>query len=546
MLQRWTIAGLLGLGAAGEAVAQPVGTFTWQLQPFCNVVTVSVRQDGGVYTLDGYDNQCGATQRAPLVGLATPNPDGTIGLGLHIVTVPGGRSVHVDARLTLATLGGNWSDSAGNSGSFVFNGQAAGSPRPAPTIPAAAIAPGSIGPGQIAPGAVGATQILNGAVGPAQLAPGAVGTVAIADGAVGSVDVNSSQVQLRLNGTCPSGLFLSGVDAAGTLNCRPSATGGQNTALGLLALQSTVLSDRGNTAIGNAALRDNTTGSNNTAVGLAAMLLTTTAQQNVAIGTTALSDLTSGPSNVAIGASALGSVAVGGYNVGVGFASLFTATGSTNTAVGYVSGYNVTFGGDNVLIGYQAGYALTTGSDNIAIGASAGSVVTTGSNNIHIGNAGVGADTNTIRVGIQGTQVNTYIAGIRGQTPATASPHTVVIGSDGELGSVVSSRRFKEEIADMGDASARLFALRPVTFRYKQPMRDGSKPLDFGLIAEEVADVFPELATTDQDGVIDGVAYQKLPALLLNELKKQQHAIEVLQAELTELRRLLTQTAPPK
>ena len=86
---------------AASANAQSLGTFRWQLQPFCNVVTVNVTQQGAVYTADGYDDQCGAAQRAPLVGLATPNPDGTIGFGLHVVTVPGGLGVHIDARITL-------------------------------------------------------------------------------------------------------------------------------------------------------------------------------------------------------------------------------------------------------------------------------------------------------------------------------------------------------------------------------------------------------------------------------------------------------------
>jgi hypothetical protein len=526
MLKRWAMAGWVaasGLSVVGNATAQPIGTFSWQLQPFCNVVTVNVTQNGGVYTLDGFDNQCGAAQRAPLVGLAAQNPDGTIGLGLSIVTVPGGLAVHVDARLTFPTLGGSWSDSAGNSGTFAFNGQIAGSPRPAPTIPAFAIAPGSIGA--------------------AQLAAGSVGSAALADGTIGAADVNSSQLQLRVYGYCPSGTYVVTIDAAGLVECRASTTGSSSVALGSQALQAST--GAGNTAIGSAAMRANTTGANNVGVGQAALLNATTAQQNVAVGSTALSALTSGPSNVAVGQSALGNVAVGGYNVGVGFAALFTATGSTNTAVGYLSGYNVTFGGDNVLLGYQAGYALTVGADNVAVGAFAGSSVTTGSNNIHIGNAGAVADTNTIKIGVQGTQVNTFVAGIRGQTPATAT-QTVVIGTDGEFGSVVSSRRFKEDVADMGDASTRLLSLRPVTFRYKQPMRDGSKPIDFGLIAEEVAATFPELATTDRDGVIDGVAYHKLPALLLNELQKQQRAIEALQAELTELKRLLTQTAAPR
>ena len=118
---------------AARAEAQSLGTFRWQLQPFCNVVVVNVTQQGAVYTADGYDDQCGAAQRAPLVGLATPNPDGTIGFGLNVVTVPGGRGVQIDARITLATLGGSWSDSAGNSGTFAFNASTGGSPRPAPT-----------------------------------------------------------------------------------------------------------------------------------------------------------------------------------------------------------------------------------------------------------------------------------------------------------------------------------------------------------------------------------------------------------------------------
>ncbi len=117
---------------AARAEAQSLGAFRWQLQPFCNVVVVNVTQQGAVYTADGYDDQCGAAQRAPLVGLATPNPDGTIGFGLHVVTVPGGRSVHIDARITLAGLSGSWTDSEGNSGTFAFGAATGGSPRPAP------------------------------------------------------------------------------------------------------------------------------------------------------------------------------------------------------------------------------------------------------------------------------------------------------------------------------------------------------------------------------------------------------------------------------
>jgi hypothetical protein len=154
--------------ASTPAQAQSIGTLTWQLQPYCNRVTLTITQNGGIYTLDGYDDQCGAAQRAPLVGIATPNPDGTIGFGLNIVTVPSGLSVHVESRVSLGTLGGPWTDSAGNSGTLVFNGAAAGAARPAPTVPGTVLAVGSIPGTAIANGAVGNAQIANGAVSSSQ------------------------------------------------------------------------------------------------------------------------------------------------------------------------------------------------------------------------------------------------------------------------------------------------------------------------------------------------------------------------------------------
>lgn len=104
------------------ATAQPFGTYSWQLQPFCNRVTVTLNQDGALYSLDGFDDQCGAAQRAPLVGTAVLNPDGTAGLGFTVVTVPSARAVHVDARVNPATGSGTWGDSAGNSGTFALGG----------------------------------------------------------------------------------------------------------------------------------------------------------------------------------------------------------------------------------------------------------------------------------------------------------------------------------------------------------------------------------------------------------------------------------------
>lgn len=163
LLSAVTGATLFALSSA-PAQAQSIGTLTWQLQPYCNRVTLTITQNGGIYTLDGYDDQCGAAQRAPLVGIATPNPDGSIGFALNIVTVPSGLPVHVESRVSLGTLGGPWTDSAGNSGTLVFNGAAAGAARPAPTVPGTVLAVGSIPGTAIANGAVGSAQIANGAV----------------------------------------------------------------------------------------------------------------------------------------------------------------------------------------------------------------------------------------------------------------------------------------------------------------------------------------------------------------------------------------------
>lgn len=163
LLSAVTGATLFALSSA-PAQAQSIGTLTWQLQPYCNRVTLTITQNGGIYTLDGFDDQCGAAQRAPLVGIATPNPDGSIGFGLNIVTVPSGLSVHVESRVSLGTLGGPWTDSAGNSGTLVFNGAAAGAARPAPTVPGTVLAVGSIPGTALANNAVGTSQIATGAV----------------------------------------------------------------------------------------------------------------------------------------------------------------------------------------------------------------------------------------------------------------------------------------------------------------------------------------------------------------------------------------------
>jgi hypothetical protein len=157
-------------------------------------------------------------------------------------------------------------------------------------------------------------------------------------------------------------------------------------------------------------------------------------------------------------------------------------------------------------------------------------------NNIHIGSQGSGADSGTIRIGTPANQSSFFAAGVRGVTTANNDAIPVVIDSSGQLGTVNSSRRFKEDIRDMGDASRGLLRLRPVTFRYRKPFADGSEPIQYGLIAEEVAEVYPDLVAHSADGQIETVKYQVLDAMLLNELQRQQRMLEQQQREIEALK----------
>ena len=187
--------------------------------------------------------------------------------------------------------------------------------------------------------------------------------------------------------------------------------------------------------------------------------------------------------------------------------------------MGYGALEFVTTGFGNTAVGRGA-LGQTTGQRNTALGYSAGLLTTTGTDNIHIRNVGVAAETKTIKIGTEGTQERAFIAGIRGVTTGAADAVTVMIDSNGQLGTVSSSRRYKEDISDMAAVSERLLALRPVTFRYNKALDDGEKPIQFGLIAEEVAEVFPELVVYDRENRPETVKYHLLSSLLLNELQK--------------------------
>ena len=300
---------------------------------------------------------------------------------------------------------------------------------------------------------------------------------------------------------------------------------GVTTADPLSAPRFTTTGPAGNTVVGSGALRDNTpdqgacsdpncpiAGFSNTAIGEDALLLNTTGYANTAIGSGYPSD-----------------VLVDGILWDDPPAPLVhNGTGHGNTAVGFAALWDNTTGNNNTAIGYRAGPSAYQSND--------------GSNNIYLGaNAGWGThhESNAIYLGQQGTQTKTVIAGIRGITTAVADAIPVMIDSQGQLGTISSSRRFKEDIHDMGDASRALFALRPVTFRYSQAYTNGAKPIQYGLVAEEVADAFPDLAVRNADGGVDTVHYETLSVLLLNELQRQRLDMKAQQQRLEALERRL-------
>jgi hypothetical protein len=278
-------------------------------------------------------------------------------------------------------------------------------------------------------------------------------------------------------------------------------TGSYNTAVGLNALYSDASGAR-NTGIGVNALRYNVAGASNTAVGVNALYVNT-ASFDTAIGDGALFHNTSGYQNTAIGYQALFSNTTAYYNTAIGSGALSNETGGGNTAIGV------------------SALAANTASENTAIGYAAGSNATVGSYNVY-----VGAGVNAVPLESNATRIRNI-----GSTPQASGIFVTIDGTggrgDGKLGYQVSSRRYKEEIQPMDDASESLYRLTPVTFRYKKEL-DPQGTRQYGLIAEDVAKVNPDLVVNDPDGKPATLRFLCIQALMLNELLREHGKVEQL------------------
>jgi endosialidase-like protein len=325
-------------------------------------------------------------------------------------------------------------------------------------------------------------------------------------------------------------------------------TGGDNTAVGFQALYSDTTGSL-NTAVGRRALLTNN-GDENVAVGAAALKLNTTGSVNTACGRSTLNSNTTGNFNTAIGLFALFSNTSGSDNVVVGAGMQVNDIGNDNLALGDTALPANTSGTRNIGVGAFAG-GSTTGSDNVSLGFNAGIKVDTGSNNIDIGNQGIAGESNTIRIGTLvaanavvppdypysktvAAHTATYIAGIYNTTIANGL--VVKVNSKGHLGTEGSSERFKDGIKPMDKASEAILALKPVTFRYKHELDPKGIP-QFGLVAEQVEKVDPDLVARDEKGQVYTVRYEAVNTMLLNEFLKEHSKVQTMEATTEQLKK---------
>ena len=286
--------------------------------------------------------------------------------------------------------------------------------------------------------------------------------------------------------------------ADGTFALLSNTTGSDNTATGYQRTPSATPLRNSNTADGVSALANNTTGQLNTAVGASALLSNTTGNNNTANGVSALASTTTGQLNTAIGASAL----------------LRNTTGNSNTANGVLALANTTTGQLNTAIGASALLSNTTGNSNIALGFGAGADATHGNNNVYIGTQerGVAGESDTTRIRNILNTVQPFQSNVVG---------FVTVGPGNRLGNgSFSSRRYKDDIKPMDKASDEIFALKPVSFRYKKEF-EPTHSQQYGLIAEDVAKVDPNLVVYDEEGKVRSVRYDVISNMLLNEFLKE-------------------------
>ena len=326
----------------------------------------------------------------------------------------------------------------------------------------------------------------------------------------------------------PDGGYPGGNTAEGDNALFSLTTGTSNTAIGFAALGSNTTGDF-NTAEGSGALLFNTTGSQNTATGVNALVNNTIGSSNTANGVNTLFRNTTGFQNVANGVQALFSNTTGFHNMAAGFQALFSnTTGNHNTADGDNALVHTTTGILNTAVGGHALDQNVTGSSNVGLGFQAGLNIT-GSGNVCIGEniLGLAGESNITRIRNIGST-------------AQANGIFVTVGAGGKLGFQVSSRRYKDDIKPMDKASEALFALKPVSFRYKKEIDPARSP-DFGLIAEDVATVNPDLVARDEEGKILTVRYQAVDTMLLNEFLKEHKKVEDQQASIAELKSTVAQ-----
>jgi Chaperone of endosialidase len=340
----------------------------------------------------------------------------------------------------------------------------------------------------------------------------------------------SPEARALLPAPTPDGAYPGWNTAEGSGALFKLTTGAFNTAIGGHALYGDT-TDSNNTAVGAFALAADNPGSANVAVGQGALRYSSGSSGNVAVGFYALHANTDGSGNTAMGNSALYTNTTGYNNTAAGVNALLNSVGIENTATGaYALGINTS--DDNTAAGAYALESNTTGKFNIALGVLAGSALTTGDCNIDIGNEGVIDEGHTIRIG-DSNQTATYIAGISGQTVSAGV--AVYVNADGKLGTVTSSRRFKDDIKPMEKASEAILALKPVCFRYKHEI-DPAGASQFGLVAEDVEKVNRDLVVRDKEGKPYGVRCDQVNAMLLNEFLKEHKTVQEQGATITALK----------